>query len=175
MPPLTLEIVEGPDAGTTATLEGAIEIGRGPAVGLALSDDQVSRRHARITAHGGGALVEDLGSSNGTFVNDQPVHAPTPVSAGDELLVGVSVLQLRSAKQVAAKPSGVRKVPPALAVAQRKPDFVEPPAQAAPRPPVPELDRLLDARTKAQARLAPFALLLLVILVVAIYLGTQSA
>jgi predicted component of type VI protein secretion system len=175
MAALTLEIVEGPDAGTTASLTGSIEIGRGPAAGIALSDDQVSRRHARITARGDGALVEDLGSSNGTFVNEQPVHALTALAAGDELLVGVSVLQLRTAAQVAAQPSGVRRVPPALAVAQRRPDFVEPPDQAPAGPVVPELDRLVDVRTRAQARLAPFALLLLVLLVVAVYLGTQSA
>ena len=175
MAPLTLEIVEGPDAGRSATLAGTLEIGRDPTAGFTLRDDQVSRRHARISARSDGVVVEDLGSSNGTFVNDHPVTAPTFVAAGDELLVGVSVIALRSAAQVAARPSAVRPVPPALAVAQRRPDFVDPPPDVPKRAAVPELDRLVDARTKAQARLAPFALLLLVILVVAIYLGVQSA
>lgn len=171
---LTLEVVEGPDAGKTAALTGTIEIGRDPSAGLTLYDDQVSRRHARISAGVGGAVVEDLGSSNGTFVNDGQVQAPTPVSVGDCLLIGVSVLQLRSAAQVATQASAVRAIPPALAVPERRPTFVDPPVDSPGRPVVPELDRLVDARTKAQAKLAPFAVLLLVILIVAIYLGTQS-
>ena len=177
MTEMTLEIVEGPDAGTTLTLAGAVEIGRDPSADLALHDAQSSRRHARITARPDGAVLEDLGSSNGTFVNRVEVHAPTHVRAGDELLIGVSVIQLRSDAQIAPQPSAVRAIPSALAVPQRRPTFVDPPEEGDAKrpPPVPELDRLTDARTKAQARLAPFAVLILVILVVAIYLGTQSA
>jgi hypothetical protein len=70
----------------------------------------------------------------------------------------------------------VLRPPPALAVPERRPSFVDPPREFdKPRSVVPELDRLVDRRTKAQAALAPFALLLLVVLVVAIYLGTQSS
>ena len=169
---LTLEVVEGPDAGKTAPLAGTVEIGRNPAAGLPLRDDQASRRHARVTADSGGAVVEDLGSSNGTFVNHNELHAPTRVIAGDELVIGVSVIQLRSVAQTSA----VRAVPPALAIAERRPTFVDPPPDHAGKAPVvPELDRLLDARTKMQAKLAPFAVLLLVLLIIAIYLGTQSS
>jgi pSer/pThr/pTyr-binding forkhead associated (FHA) protein len=173
---LTLEVVEGPDAGTTASLAGTLEIGRDPAAGLALHDDQASRRHARISVQSGRAVVEDLQSSNGTFVNNNELSGPTYVAAGDELLIGVSVIQVRSPEQIAIQASAVRAIPPALAVPERRPTFADPaePA-AAPAPVVPELDRLLDARTKAQAQLAPFALVVLVVLVVAIYLGTQSA
>lgn len=174
---LTLEVVEGPDAGTTASLAGTMEIGRDPAAGLALSDAQASRRHARISAAGGEAVIEDLGSSNGTFVNDSELHVPARIEAGDELLIGVSVIEVRSAAQMAERASGVRRIPPALAVAQRRPTFVDPVQGDAPRPvaAVPALDRLVDARTKAQAMLAPYALFVLVALVVAIYFGTRSA
>lgn len=177
MPQLTLEVVEGPDAGKTAMLAGTLEIGRDPSAGLALRDAQASRHHARISVRSDGAIVEDLGSSNGTFINQNEVYAPTRVGAGDELLIGVSVIQVRSAAQVATQPSAVHLVPPALAVPQREPTFVDPPQRTEPksRAVSPELDRLVDARTKAQARLAPFAILLLAVLVVAIYLGTQSA
>ncbi len=173
----TLEVVEGPDAGKTASLAGTIEIGRDPAADLILDDDHVSRRHARITARPGAAVVEDLGSSNGTFVNDDQVHAPTSVTAGDELLIGVSVLQVRSPAQIATEGSAVRAIPPALAIAERRPTFLDPAEDKAPPAPpvVPELDRLVDARTKTQAKLAPFAMLVLVLLVVAVYLGTQSS
>ena len=173
---LTLEIVEGPDAGRTATLAGTLEIGRDPSAGPTLSDEQVSRRHARISVQAGGAIIEDLGSSNGTFVNDAEVYGPRIVSAGDQLLIGVSLIELRDAAQIAARPSAVRSVPPALAGPERRPSFVDPPRELdKPRAVVPELDRLVDRRTKAQAMLAPFALLVLVLLVVAIYLGTQSS
>ena len=181
MAELTLEIVEGPDAGKTAPLTGTIEIGRDPSAGLTLNDDQASRRHARVRPEPGGAVVEDLGSSNGTFVNHNELYAPTRVTAGDELLIGVSVIQLRSAAQIVSQPSAVRAVPPALAAAPRRPTYVDPadaPAAAAsggPRKPersnIPELDRLVDARVKTQARLAPLALLVLAALVVAIYFG----
>jgi pSer/pThr/pTyr-binding forkhead associated (FHA) protein len=185
MSELTLEIVEGPDAGKTARLAGTIEIGRDPAAGLPLRDTQASRRHARISAQAGGAILEDLDSSNGTFVNHQEVVVPTLVTAGDELLIGTSVIQLRSPAQIAIQASAVRQVPPALAIAERRPTFVDPAdekaaakvaaAKATANKPVnKELDRLKDARTKAQARLAPFAIFILVVLVVAIYLGTQS-
>ncbi len=176
---LSLEIVEGPDAGSTASLTGTIEIGRDPSAGLVLNDNQASRRHARIRAESGGAVVEDLGSSNGTFVNSNELHAPTHVTAGDEVLIGVSVIQVRSVEQVAAQQSAVRSIPAGLAAAPRRPTFVDPKvdesaAPKATRSGVPELDRLVDARVKAQTKLAPLALIVLVALVVLIYFGATS-
>ena len=174
---LTLEVVEGPDAGKTARLAGTLEIGRDPGAGLALHDDQASRRHARVSVQAGSVVLEDLESSNGTFVNNNELTGPTRIGAGDELLIGVSVIQVRSAEQIAIQASAVRPIPPALAIAERRPTFTEPTDKKKPgaKTVVPELDKLRDARTKAQAQLAPFALLILVVLVVAIYLGTQSA
>lgn len=175
---LTLEVVEGPDAGKTARLGGMLEIGRDPSVGLSLHDDQASRRHARISMQSAGPVLEDLESSNGTFVNNNELTGPTYLTPGDEVLIGVSVIQVRSAEQIAIQASAVRQIPPALAIAERRPTFTEPTERAADKGKkvvVPELDKLLDARTKAQAKLAPLALVVLVVLVVAIYLGTQSS
>lgn len=174
---LTLEVIEGPDAGKTARLGGTLEIGRDPAVGLSLHDDQASRRHARISMQSAGPVLEDLESSNGTFVNNNELTGPTYLTAGDEVLIGVSVIQVRSAEQIAIQASAVRQIPPGLAIAERRPTFTEPTESArkdGKRVVVPELDKLLDERTKAQARLAPIAVIVLVLLVVAIYLGTQS-
>ena len=177
MAELTLEVVEGPDAGKTARLAGTIEIGRDPAVGLSLNDEQASRRHARLRAENGAAVLEDLGSSNGTFVNHNELYAPTRVTAGDEVLIGTSVILLRSRSDVVAQPSAVRPVPAGLAKPEGRPTYVDPidtpkrdPNKPAPTG-VPELDRLRDARVKTQAKLAPLALLVLVALVVAIYFG----
>ena len=175
MSDLTLEIVEGPDAGKQIRLDGPIDIGRGDGVGLRLNDDQVSRAHARITPDPSGAVVEDLGSANGTFINQNELMGRAQASAGDEIQVGVTVMQMRSAQQVAAQPSAVRNVPPALAMAPRRPAYVDPTSPAAPSggPLVPELERLVDSKVKSQARTAPIAVFALVILVVIVYLGTQ--
>jgi pSer/pThr/pTyr-binding forkhead associated (FHA) protein len=111
MAALLLEIVEGSGAGRQIRLEGALEIGREGDMRLQLDDRQVSRRHARVTPEDGRAWVEDLGSSNGTFVNDQPIHMPREIVPGDRLRMGLTVLELRTAQQVADQPSAVHPIP----------------------------------------------------------------
>lgn len=101
MAELSLEIVEGPDAGRRVDLVEATEIGRQEGLGMVLQDQLVSRRHARVAPVEGGATVEDLGSRNGTFVNGNKISGPTLATPGDQILVGVSVLQLRSPAQIA--------------------------------------------------------------------------
>ena len=174
MSDLILEVVEGPDAGRQMPVDRPIVIGRGDDADLRLADDEVSRRHARVAPEDGGAVVEDLGSANGTFVNENELSgtARARVVAGDELLVGVTVLQVRSAQQVQAQPSAVRAVPPALAAAPRQPTYVAP-AVGGGEVAVPELDRLVDAKTKGHARAAPFAVFALAVIVVLIFLATQ--
>jgi len=183
--PLSLEIVEGPDAGRRVGLPGPLEIGRDQDAGLALNDNLVSRRHARITPSGPGAVVEDLGSRNGTFLNGNEVHGLARVGPGDQLLLGVTLLELRSARQIAERPSAVHAVPPPLAVPVRSPDYVPPrlvddlgpimddlgPTLA--EPAAGTLDPLLDARAKRKARTAPLAVFVLVVLVVLVYLATR--
>jgi pSer/pThr/pTyr-binding forkhead associated (FHA) protein len=117
MADLILEIVEGATAGRQIPLESVIDIGREPTLPIHLDDDtQVSRRHARLTAQGGGAVVEDLGSTNGTYVNDQPIHAPRSLGPGDRVRVGLTVIELRTAQQVQARPSAVQARPQVTAV-----------------------------------------------------------
>jgi hypothetical protein len=174
---LSLEIVEGPGAGTQVELTGPIEIGREQTAGLVVEDDLVSRRHVRLTPADGGAVAEDLGSRNGTFINGEEIHAPTRLDPGDQLLVGVTVVQLRSAAQVAASPTAVRPRPaalagpPPLATPERQPDYV-PRDVAAGREEGP-LAALVDARTKPKAAAAPIAIFILVVFIVLIYLATR--
>jgi pSer/pThr/pTyr-binding forkhead associated (FHA) protein len=170
---LLLEIVEGPGAGRQAPLVGRLEVGRDPSAGMALEDDLVSRHHVRVSPEAGGALVEDLGSLNGTFVNGEEIHAPTRVRPGDHVLVGVTVLELRSADQVRTKPTAVRRVPPALAVAAREPDYVPSDVSASAHATPSPLDALLDSRTKAKARTAALALFVLTALAVILFLATR--
>jgi pSer/pThr/pTyr-binding forkhead associated (FHA) protein len=176
---LSLEVVEGADAGRRAALSPALTVGRGRDVDLVLADELVSRRHARVSRSGAGAVVEDLGSRNGTFVNGNEIHGPTYLEPGDQLQLGVTLVELRSARQIAERPSAVQPVPPPLARPTQAPDYL--PAELGDDPtPSPARDRrsghaldpLLDARTKAKARTAPLALFVLVALVIIVYLAT---
>jgi pSer/pThr/pTyr-binding forkhead associated (FHA) protein len=119
MADLILEIVEGAGAGTQVPVETVVDIGRDTSLPVHLdSDTQVSRRHARVSAQGGGAVVEDLGSTNGTYVNEQPISGPRQVKPGDRIRVGLTVFELRSTQQVAQRPSAVIPVPQFTEVGQ---------------------------------------------------------
>jgi pSer/pThr/pTyr-binding forkhead associated (FHA) protein len=167
-PKLLLEIVEGPGAGTQHPVEGPVVLGRDDDADVVLDDARVSRRHARLTPEPGGVVVEDLDSRNGTFVNREQIHSPVSARPGDDVLLGTTVLELRSDAELATRPSVVRPVPPALAAPRRDPTYVKaaPPAEQ-------RLDRYMDRRTKAQARLAPLAIAVLVLFAVLIYLATK--
>ncbi|WP_028051130.1 FHA domain-containing protein [Cellulomonas sp. URHD0024] len=94
--PSRLVVTEGPLRGTIIPLgSSAVLLGRAPSCTLVLDDDYSSSRHARIYPQGGQWFVEDLGSTNGTFVADQRVGAPTPLPTGTPVRVGQSVLELQ--------------------------------------------------------------------------------
>jgi pSer/pThr/pTyr-binding forkhead associated (FHA) protein len=117
MSDLILEIVEGSEAGRQLPLDSVVDVGRDPSLPLHLDEDtQVSRRHARIAVQGGQVVVEDLGSTNGTYVNDQPISSPRTLNPGDKVRIGLTVLELRTRQQVAARPSAVQVRPQLTAV-----------------------------------------------------------
>ena len=60
-----------------------------------LTDDYASTRHARLVPGDGVWLVEDLGSTNGTYLGGQKVGRPTPVPLGQQIRIGKTVLELR--------------------------------------------------------------------------------
>jgi pSer/pThr/pTyr-binding forkhead associated (FHA) protein len=176
----TLEIVEGPGAGQQLVLERPAILGRATDADLVLADGEVSRHHARVSpASDGRAVVEDLGSANGTFVNQNEVHGPAALDPGDELLLGVTLIQLRSRQQVVDQPSAVRAVPPPLAAEPRTPEYVNPevlraeagsdPSDAA----ASTLDKYLDVRVRRRAQLAPLALFVLVALAAIVYFALR--
>ncbi|WP_068403205.1 FHA domain-containing protein FhaB/FipA [Kribbia dieselivorans] len=94
--PSHLVVTSGSLAGTTLTLKpNGTLIGRNPECTLVLDDDFSSGRHARLFAEGSHWYVEDLGSTNGTFLGSQQVTGPTQVHIGSSIRVGRTVLELR--------------------------------------------------------------------------------
>lgn len=94
--PRTLVVTEGSLQGTTLALgQAAILIGRAPECTLVLEDDYASNRHARFVLDNGVWVIEDLGSTNGTFLGRSRLEAPTPVEPGVPVRIGRTVLELR--------------------------------------------------------------------------------
>src|ERR1700722_10490240 len=81
--------------GQTFELGDELTVGRAIGCGVSLPDDTfVSTLHARVFRRDGALYVEDLGSTNGTFLNDRPVNGTLPLNKGDRLQVGKSILEL---------------------------------------------------------------------------------
>ncbi len=94
--PTHVLVVEGANAGERADLDAApILIGRGSDAAIRLDDDYVSTRHARIAASGDQWFVEDLGSTNGTYVGTARITAPTTLTLGTQVRIGKTILELR--------------------------------------------------------------------------------
>jgi len=94
---LHLHVVAGPDAGAVVPLPpGPHVVGRGAAADVRLDDPRLSRRHVRLDVDRRGAVVTDLGTTNGTRLDGEPLRGPgAPAGAGARLAVGASVLELR--------------------------------------------------------------------------------
>lgn len=94
--PRKLVVTKGPLAGTTLNLnDQPIAIGRANDATLVLNDDYASSRHARLFSQDGQWIVEDLGSTNGTYLDRQRVSRPMPVPLGVPVRIGKTVLELR--------------------------------------------------------------------------------
>ena len=94
--PTSVAIVEGGNAGEVVSLANApLLIGRGNDAAIRLDDDYVSTRHARIAASGDQWFVEDLGSTNGTYVGSARINQPTTLTLGTQVRIGKTNLELR--------------------------------------------------------------------------------
>jgi pSer/pThr/pTyr-binding forkhead associated (FHA) protein len=94
--PRYLLVTGGPLSGMTINLtDQQITMGRANDATLVLNDDYASSRHARIFPQDGQWIVEDLGSTNGTYLDRQKVTRPTPVPVGAPIRIGKTVLELR--------------------------------------------------------------------------------
>jgi hypothetical protein len=95
--PRQLVVTHGALAGTRIALDGRpILIGRADDSTLVLDDDYASTRHARISLRGTDWYVEDLGSTNGTYLDRAKVTAPLRVPLGVPIRIGKTVIELRS-------------------------------------------------------------------------------
>jgi pSer/pThr/pTyr-binding forkhead associated (FHA) protein len=94
--PQRLLVTAGTLTGTSLGLaDQQITIGRANDATLVLKDDYASTRHARLYPQDGQWIVEDLGSTNGTYLDRQKVTQPTPVPMGVPIRIGKTVLELR--------------------------------------------------------------------------------
>jgi pSer/pThr/pTyr-binding forkhead associated (FHA) protein len=131
-----LRVVSGPAAGQTVDIEGEIVIGRED-TDLAIDDGEMSRRHAVVRRHANRLQVEDLGSTNGTFVDGTRIAEPTLLGGGAEIKVGTTVLIVEGVLPVSdasgdvAAPRNVTRISPVIS------DAGAAPASAASSAPIP--------------------------------------
>jgi pSer/pThr/pTyr-binding forkhead associated (FHA) protein len=157
---VSIVIVQGPNEGREFEVNGAIVVGRDASAGLVIDDPEASRRHASLMLDGSTLTVEDLGSTNGTFVNGARISAPQELGNGDKLRIGTTVFEVHAEEPAAAEEEvQATRVGTALpdlddlqvTAPRQVPDFAkdEPPAgppteeqpaaaEAAPAPPSPE-------------------------------------
>ncbi len=88
-PRLLVERAVGHEPGVAYDLTGGATLGRGD-VEIRLEDPFASSRHARISRQGQVLVLEDLGSTNGTYLNEEPLNGPAPLHPGDRIRVGDS-------------------------------------------------------------------------------------
>lgn len=94
--PSHLAVTAGSLRGTTVPLsEGGILVGRNPECSLVLTDDFASGRHLRIRPGPDGWVADDLGSTNGTFVDNQRIGTDAPLELGTQIRIGQTVIELR--------------------------------------------------------------------------------
>jgi pSer/pThr/pTyr-binding forkhead associated (FHA) protein len=94
--PTKLQVVDGPNAGQSVPLgEGPILLGRGTDAAIRLDDDYVSTRHARFATNGEQWFVEDLGSTNGTYLGSQRITTPIPIGLGIQVRLGKTIVELQ--------------------------------------------------------------------------------
>ncbi len=88
-PKLLVERAPGHESGMAYEISGGATLGRGD-VEIQLDDPFASSRHARITRQGHVLVIEDLGSTNGTYLNEEPLTGPQPLHVGDRIRIGDS-------------------------------------------------------------------------------------
>jgi hypothetical protein len=89
-PKLRMETAAGLRAGSAYSLSEGAVLGRGDQADIQLQDTFASSQHARLAPHGDVIVLEDLGSTNGTYLNEEPLRGPQPLHPGDRIRIGDS-------------------------------------------------------------------------------------
>jgi hypothetical protein len=133
----------GPTPGVTFPLEGdQLIIGRDASNSVAINDAEISRKHSRLSFQGGKYVLEDLGSTNGTFVNGQRLAGPVVLKPGDVISLGEQIVLMYDAintdtgatiasprQSVRAAPPPVHQQPPVVPVHTAAPVYSSAPAK----------------------------------------------
>src|SRR6266545_7455953 len=131
---MILAIIEGRETGREFSVTQRAVIGRDLGADVVIPDSDISGKHAALVLVDGGIAVEDLGSTGGTFVNDQRVRGSYKLEAGDRIRLGTTVLEVRTATPAPAAAEAGREdrqrtrvrqietvVPPTLAATEVTP------------------------------------------------------
>ncbi|GAB4445669.1 MAG: hypothetical protein Kow0031_28210 [Anaerolineae bacterium] len=128
-PAATLVIRQGPQAGMSFPLVGnQVVIGREEGLDISLQDPEASRRHARVTWQAGQFIIEDMGSTNGTFVNGVQITTPQILNPGDSVGIGQTALVFQLAGGQMGAPQ--YQPPPQQYTAPPRPTPPPPPARS---------------------------------------------
>ena len=130
----------GPTPGVIYPLEGdQLTIGRDASNAVAINDAEVSRKHSRLSFQGGKYVLEDLGSTNGTFVNGQRLSGPAVLKPGDVVSLGEQIVLMYDSVNIdpgatMASPRAAARVQPRQPVASAPPAYAPPPPAYADAP-----------------------------------------
>ena len=120
LPKFVMRGVSGPTFGKTFGVVGALTLGRSAECDISIPTDEISRHHAKLQVVPDGVMVEDLGSANGTFINNQRVHGGTLMKPGDELRLDTVRFMLLSPEQMQPGAPTPRSEAPTVVVPQPK-------------------------------------------------------
>lgn len=151
----------GPTPGKVIDLtEDSLTIGREPSNEIPINDAEISRKHARLSVQGDNYVIEDLGSTNGTFVNGQRLMGPHVLKPGEIVSFGEQISCTyeaisevdANATIISSKPAAP---PPTAPSVQPMPPSASEPKPAAPPPPPPSQPRPAQMATPSQPKPVP--------------------